>query len=243
MRKGVLYCDSFESYQRMAKLLSGSLNYYLLPYTTDESSVLELARNNRVDVIVSSMSLPGIDGIDLINEVRDHSYKNVKAILIASCECEGIIRSVVKYKIDNLLIQPVSAESILRRIDDLYDEVDIPQKRISREKRINEVLKTLGVPANLQGYSYLRTAIEMSIDDEENLIKITKMLYPNVATLHKTTTSRVERSIRHAIEIAYMRGSSDVFDDYFGYTIDVNKAKPTNSEFIAMVSNRLKLEL
>ena len=103
-------------------------------------------------------------------------------------------------------------------------------------------LKELGVPANIQGYSYLRAAIVLSIEDEENLDKITKMLYPSIASLYHTTSSRVERSMRHAIEIAYCRGNLDALDDYFGYTIDANKAKPTNSEFIAMIANRLKLD-
>lgn len=243
MKRGILLFEDRTIYDEMEVTLNHSDKYYLLPFTESEDDVVALAKSNRVDIIIASASRPGLDGIDIIQMVRNNSLKNVKTILVASCYCQGVVNSVTKYKIDNLLFQPVSNESLIRRMDDLFDdEQEISDKWKKIERKVANALKELGVPANLRGYSYLRTAIAVSIDDSENLEKITKMLYPNVANVYNTTTARVERSIRHAIETAYTRGNVDVFDEYFGYTIDVNKAKPTNSEFIAMIANRLKMD-
>ena len=243
MRKGILFFDDKYTYDELEKELRNSRDYYLLPYIETEAEAIESAKMNRVDIVIASASRPGYDGIDMIQLVRDNTLKDVKSILVASCHCQGIVNSVTKYKIDYLLFQPLRFDCLLRRLDDLYDEeYEESKKWIKLERMAADALKDLGVPANLRGYSYLRTAIVVSIDDSANLEKITKMLYPNVANYYNTTTSRVERSIRHAIETAYNRGNVDVFDDYFGYTIDANKAKPTNSEFIAMVANRLKLD-
>ena len=102
-------------------------------------------------------------------------------------------------------------------------------------------MRQIGVPAHIKGYQYLRSAIELCIDDKEMLESVTKLLYPTVAKMYSTTSSRVERAIRHAIEVAWDRGDVDVLSSYFGYTIQSNRGKPTNSEFIAMISDRIKL--
>ena len=243
MKKGILFLGDKEMYEELAEKLLNGGDYYLLPYIETEGDVIEYAQMNRIDIVVVTDLMNQYDGIEMIQRIRENSLKDVKSVLVASCKCNGIINSVMKYKIDYLLFHPLKIDILLRRLNDLYDEeYEDTNKRIKLERMAANALKNLGVPANLKGYLYLRTAIVVSIDDATNLDKITKVLYPNVASYYNTTSSRVERSIRHAIEIAYNRGNIEVFDDYFGYTIDSNKAKPTNSEFIAMVANRLKLD-
>lgn len=108
---------------------------------------------------------------------------------------------------------------------------------------ITEILHQIGVPAHIKGYHYLRDAIMMAVNDTEVINSVTKLLYPSVAKKYQTTASRVERAIRHAIEVAWDRGNVDVFDSYFGYTIQNSRGKPTNSEFIAMISDKLRLQI
>lgn len=111
------------------------------------------------------------------------------------------------------------------------------------ELMITEILHQIGVPAHIKGYHYLRDAIMMAVNDTEVINSVTKLLYPSVAKKYQTTASRVERAIRHAIEVAWDRGNVDVFDSYFGYTIQNSRGKPTNSEFIAMISDKLRLQI
>ena len=111
------------------------------------------------------------------------------------------------------------------------------------ELMVTEILHQIGVPAHIKGYHYLREAIVMSVNDNEFINSVTKILYPTVAKRNKTTSSRVERAIRHAIEVAWDRGDVDVLNSYFGYTIQNNRGKPTNSEFIAMIADKLRLRL
>ena len=111
------------------------------------------------------------------------------------------------------------------------------------EAQVTRIIHRIGVPAHIKGYQYLRTAILMATDDPDIINYVTKMLYPTVAKQYKTTSSRVERAIRHAIEVAWDRGDVDVLNEYFGYTIQNNRGKPTNSEFIAMISDRLRLSM
>ena len=111
------------------------------------------------------------------------------------------------------------------------------------EKDVTDMIHEIGVPAHIKGYQYLRTAIKLSVEDSDMLGSVTKLLYPTVAKIFNTTSSRVERAIRHAIEVAWDRGDVDVLSSYFGYTIQSQRGKPTNSEFIAMISDKLKLSL
>ena len=110
------------------------------------------------------------------------------------------------------------------------------------ESRVTSVLHNMGVPAHIKGYSFLRQSIIMAVEDVEVISLVTKRLYPDIARINKTTASRVERAIRHAIEVAWDRGNVDVLNEYFGYTINNMRGKPTNSEFIAMIADRLRLE-
>ena len=117
------------------------------------------------------------------------------------------------------------------------------QETTDLQMTVSEIMHQIGVPAHIKGYQYLREAIVLSINDREMMSSVTKVLYPTVAKMYSTTSSRVERAIRHAIEVAWDRGDVDVLSSYFGYTIQNTRGKPTNSEFIAMISDKLRLRL
>ncbi len=151
---------------------------------------------------------------------------------------------------DYYFIKPVNPESVAKRIirlsnwknekarkggdNDINGDIDVV---------ISDIMRQIGVPAHIKGYQYLRTSIKLSVDDAEMLGSVTKLLYPTVAKMYDTTASRVERAIRHAIEVAWDRGDVDVLSSYFGYTIQSQRGKPTNSEFIAMIADKLKLSM
>lgn len=123
--------------------------------------------------------------------------------------------------------------------DDLLEEA--PQKK-DLKKDVTDMIHEIGVPAHIKGYQYLREAIMMSVEDSEMIGSITKILYPTIAKKYQTTSSRVERAIRHAIEVAWNRGRMETLDDMFGYTINTGKGKPTNSEFIALIADKIRLQ-
>lgn len=125
----------------------------------------------------------------------------------------------------------------------LFETESEDTKRHSLEERVTEIIHEIGVPAHIKGYQYLREAIIMSVNDMEMLNSITKILYPEIAKKYQTTPSRVERAIRHAIEVAWSRGKMDTIDELFGYTINNGKGKPTNSEFIALITDKMRLQM
>jgi two-component system response regulator (stage 0 sporulation protein A) len=150
---------------------------------------------------------------------------------------------------DYFMLKPYDVEQLCENISVLMknkDDNSVAPLRIDAfgiELRVTQILHEIGVPAHIKGYHYLRDSIMMSIEKPEIINAVTKQLYPSVAKKYQTTSSRVERAIRHAIEVAWDRGDVDVLNSYFGYTIHNDRGKPTNSEFIAMISDRLRLQI
>ena len=146
---------------------------------------------------------------------------------------------------DICLLKPFSESSLVSHVDALTrikEKDELASSRPDIESQVTKIIHQIGVPAHIKGYQYLRSAILMTIDDNDVINSVTKILYPTVAKKYKTTTSRVERAIRHAIEVAWDRGDVDTLNSYFGYTIQNSRGKPTNSEFIAMIADNLRLK-
>jgi two-component system response regulator (stage 0 sporulation protein A) len=149
------------------------------------------------------------------------------------------------------LPKPINVRSLCEHIEDICArraKTAAPQRSQSDttpdiESQVTQIIHQIGVPAHIKGYQYLRTAILLTVKDNDIINSVTKVLYPSVAKKYQTTTSRVERAIRHAIEVAWDRGDVDTLNSYFGYTIQNNRGKPTNSEFIAMIADKLRLEM
>jgi two-component system response regulator (stage 0 sporulation protein A) len=155
-------------------------------------------------------------------------------------------REITKCGVDYFFLKPIEPQLVAERIFQLssWKSVGVGA-RYEEQKDLNvvitEILHQIGVPAHIKGYQYVREAIRLTVEDPEMLNSVTKVLYPTVAKKYRTTTSRVERAIRHAIEVAWDRGDLDTLNAYFGYTIQNNRGKPTNSEFIAMIADNLRL--
>ena len=147
---------------------------------------------------------------------------------------------------DTCILKPFSEASFISHVNALTQKTEIPESedlgRPDIESQVTKIIHQIGVPAHIKGYQYLRTAILLTVKDSDIINSVTKVLYPSVAKKYQTTTSRVERAIRHAIEVAWDRGDVDTLNSYFGYTIQNNRGKPTNSEFIAMIADNLRLK-
>lgn len=221
---------------------------------------VKLIKEKEPDVVLLDIIMPQLDGLGVLEKVMsDQQIKNPPVfIMITAIGQEKITENALNLGAEYYIMKPFDNETIVRRIRQLKGRfelfkndrrrssiIDSTPKVATRslETEVTSIIHEIGVPAHIKGYQYLRDAIIMSINDMEILNSITKLLYPSIAKRHKTTPSRVERAIRHAIEVAWSRGKMDTIDQLFGYTINNGKGKPTNSEFIALIADKLRLEL
>ena len=200
------------------------------------------------DVVIADIWLSKLDGIGLIRNVKTASFApdRAPAIIVASLvSSQNIFVEATAAGADVCLLKPFDTASLCEHIEALQKTRNAKSTRGGEEDletQVTKVIHQIGVPAHIKGYQYLRTAILMTISDNDIINSVTKVLYPSVAKKYATTTSRVERAIRHAIEVAWDRGDIDTLNSYFGYTIQNNRGKPTNSEFIAMIADNMRLK-
>ncbi|MGM9899153.1 MAG: sporulation transcription factor Spo0A [Bacilli bacterium] len=200
-----------------------------------------------VDVLIIDLFIPNFDGVKFLEDLREKgdSYRIPKRTIVVTQFLSGYVNAKINtLNVDYLVMKPVNMDNLYQLIESMMKDVSKEESddNPDLESEITELLHEVGVPAHIKGYLYLREAITMVYKNVEILGGITKVLYPEIAHQYCTTASRVERAIRHAIEIAWVRGNVDAISDIFSYTISYNKSKPTNSEFIAMISDRLRLE-
>ena len=206
----------------------------------DCNVILDSIRNDPPDVVVIDINLQNGDVLALMKKVREQGVIFPVFVVTSSYDNEFIERQVMENGASKFLLKPYDADDLCSAINSalgdratsLSDDMEIV---------VTDIIHQLGVPAHIKGYHYLRTAILYSIEDKTLLDSVTKLLYPTVASIYDTTSSRVERAIRHAIEIAWDRGNVDTLNAFFGYTVDTGKGKPTNSEFIALITDKLRL--
>ncbi len=220
---------------------------------------VEMIRKSSPDVVLLDLIMPKMDGLGVLEKVKnDSSLKKTPAFIVLSAiGQEDVTEDAFALGANYYMMKPFNNEMLLGRLRSLRSRgekalaparaVMSGERRKSYEERdletdVTNMIHEIGVPAHIKGYQYLRDAIMMSVKDMEMLGSITKVLYPTIAKNHQTTPSRVERAIRHAIEVAWSRGKMDTIDELFGYTVSTGKGKPTNSEFIALISDRIRLE-
>ena len=219
--------------------------------------ILDSAKADRFDVIVIEAKMPELDAVSFIQEIRGTSEHSPVIIVIANYDSPQTEREVMEAGAEYYMVKPFETSILATKIERLLGGGETPQTRIELknvsynihdtvpdniEYVVTDIIHQIGIPAHIKGYHYLRTAILLSVEDSEMINCVTKLLYPTVAKQYSTTPSRVERAIRHAIEIAWDRGNVDTLNGFFGYTIHTAKGKPTNSEFIALIADKLKLK-
>ena len=194
------------------------------------------------DVILLDVLMPQIDGIKMLEELNRRKI-NKKIIVLSSFKDDYTIKKVQKLNASYYMLKPVDMKILEERIVDLFEESDEVKyaDNYSVEVEVSSILHDLGIPSHVRGYKYIREGIMLLYTSREVVNLVTKDIYPEIATRYNTTSSRVERAIRHAIEISWIRGDLKVMEDIFGNSIDFERSKPTNSEFLTTIADRLKL--
>lgn len=209
--------------------------------------LLEKIKTEKPKVVLMEMNMPGLDALGVIRAVEHENLEKPLYIVTASCATPNMEREIVSAGVAYFVMSPYDKNEMVERILSLCIKrgrhFDSEPANPSLRVQVTEILHEIGVPAHIKGYHYLRDSIIMAIENPEIINAVTKQLYPSVAKQYNTTSSRVERAIRHAIEVAWDRGDVDVLNSYFGYTIHNGRGKPTNSEFIAMIADKLCLQM
>ncbi|HEY5562505.1 MAG TPA: sporulation transcription factor Spo0A [Clostridiaceae bacterium] len=228
----------------------------------DGIEALKLIQEKKPDLVVLDIIMPHLDGLGVLERLNSMNLDHMPRIIVLSAVGQDkITQRAISLGADYYVVKPFDMEVFTKRIRQMFNDtissnevkksVAMTEERdakvyknqpIDLEEEITSIIHEIGVPAHIKGYMYLREAISMVVNNIELLSAVTKELYPNIAKKYNTTASRVERAIRHAIEVAWGRGQVDTINKLFGYTIHNDKGKPTNSEFIAMVADKLRLQ-
>lgn len=243
VRRTVLLADANEEFRALVrKIIDETEEFTVVGSVGDGAEALRLARQEAPDLLLMDVLLPGLDGFGVLKQLRELE-KPPKVILISAFCSDSVVSEAVELGANYFMFKPVEENALLDRMRALFGR-DLPEERhpVELKNLVTSVIHEIGVPAHIKGYQYLREAIMIAVDDMDVINAVTKVLYPEVAKRFNTTPSRVERAIRHAIEVAWDRGDLETLQKYFGYTVSNAKGKPTNSEFIAMIADRLVLE-
>ena len=247
-KKRILIADTVEEFRHtVIQAAVREPDFAVDGETNDGRELVRLVRQLKPDVVILDMVLEGIDGLEAVQQIRMLEHKP-KILVLSGYSGGGLAQKAAEYGADYLMCKPCRMETVFDRLRTLFETgveteaSEEPGANRDLEREVTAIIHDIGVPAHIKGYQYLREAIVYTVNDMDAINAVTKVLYPAVARKFGTTASRVERAIRHAIEVAWDRGDLDTLQKYFGYTVSNSKGKPTNSEFVAMISDRISLE-
>ena len=220
----------------------------------DGVKVLNKIKSEKPDIVLADVFMPNLDILGVINNLNEGSLKDKPMVMaMSSFDNQRLEKELIDAGADYYFLKPFDVNTMAQRIIKLSDWKNEKAPLVIKgnktttdtqlEIHITDIIHQIGVPAHIKGYHYLREGIMMTIKDASMINSVTKILYPTIAKKYSTTSSRVERAIRHAIEVAWDRGDIDTLNSYFGFTIQNDRGKPTNSEFIAMISDKIRLNL
>ena len=257
--------DNQEFAMTLASYLEKQEDMEVISIARDGNEAVDIISNTTPDIAIIDIIMPHLDGIGVLETINTiHLDKKPVCIMLSAVGQDKITQRAISLGAEYYVVKPFDIELLIKRIRELKNYnptqntkfitkeikqqyIDIPSIDKNSEENlealVTNVIHEVGVPAHIKGYQYLREAIMMVVDDIEVINQITKTLYPQIASKYNTTPSRVERAIRHAIEVAWGRGEPSVMENIFGYTVSASKGKPTNSEFIAMIADKLRIEI
>ena len=263
----VLVSDDNQDFAKtLVTYLSKDEDLEIVGVARDGQEAYDKIVESKPDIALLDIIMPHLDGLGVLEKLNSSNLeKRPMCIILSAVGQDKITQKEIELGAQYYIVKPFDINVLIKRIKELkyYQPSQGKSNIISREIRsqyidispdkqkkqenlealVTNVIHEVGVPAHIKGYQYLREAIIMAVTDIDMINQITKQLYPEIAGKYHTTPSRVERAIRHAIEVAWGRGKQDVVENIFGYTVSASKGKPTNSEFIAMIADKLRLEL
>lgn len=248
--------DNEKMLRLLGKIIESDEELNVVGTARDGEEAYNVIKTKEPDVVLLDIVMPKLDGLGVLDRVNhDKSIKKHPTFIMISAIGQGkITEDAFNLGADYYIMKPFDNDMVINRIKHVKDSGNAEIRKVNAyekaeeygernlEADVTEIIHEIGVPAHIKGYQYLRDAIVMSVNDMDMLNSITKVLYPTIAKKYQTTSSRVERAIRHAIEVAWSRGKMDTIDEMFGYTIHNGKGKPTNSEFIALITDRIRLQ-
>lgn len=245
----VLLADDSASFGTSCQAALQKNGFEVLCVPKDGMMVVGMLENQHFDVVVIDGFMARMDALDVLAKLETATDRPL-VIVLSSVDNDTFRSTIMMAGANYYLLKPVNPQTLAQRVFQLTQcrmqngssPSDHPAN-VDLEVVVSDIMRQIGVPAHIKGYQYLRQAIILCVNDTDMLGSVTKVLYPTVAKIYQTTSSRVERAIRHAIEVAWDRGDVEVLSSYFGYTIQNSRGKPTNSEFIAMIADKLRLSL
>lgn len=245
----ILIADEKEEFGRTCSEELKKLGYDVTLCEKNGEVIIRKINEDKYDALIMDVFMPHTDGLEVLEYLNKNLTSRPLTLLLSAVSSVDFEAQIMNAGADYYFIKPVEPAAVTARLEKLLiwrknkkSNVRYPLRSSDNiEVIISDIMRQIGVPAHIKGYQYLRTSIALCIENPEMLGSVTKLLYPTVAKQYSTTASRVERAIRHAIEVAWDRGDVDVLSSFFGYTIDSNRGKPTNSEFIAMISDKIGL--
>ena len=237
------------------EVISSEAGLSVIGRADNGKDAIDMIKDTQPDVVLLDLVMPQMDGITVVENIKKKTsmLKNPAFIILSAVGGEQMTEEAFQAGANYFLMKPFDKDILVNKIRRIGKRPVRPvpeEAAMNREEYMKEHLETditkmlheLGIPAHIKGYQYLRDAISMVVRDREMMEAVTKILYPEIAKKNYTSSSRVERAIRHAIEVAWGRGSLEVIDELFGYTISTGKGKPTNSEFIALIADKICLD-
>ncbi|SFP21665.1 two-component system, response regulator, stage 0 sporulation protein A [Oscillibacter sp. PC13] len=245
VRRTVLLVDANEEFRMLLREeIDQTGEFMVVGSAGDGTEALQLVEQKKPDLILMDVILPGLDGFGVMKKLKMIGERTPKVICLSAFCSDRAVAEAMELGAAYFLGKPYEKETLLDRMRAAFGQPAAAAEQHPAELKnlVTSIIHEIGVPAHIKGYQYLREAIMIAVDDMDVINAVTKVLYPEVAKRFNTTPSRVERAIRHAIEVAWDRGDLETLQKFFGYTVSNAKGKPTNSEFIAMIADRLVLE-
>ena len=237
----VLLADTSEEFRiLLRRSLEETGEFTVVGETGDGMEALDLICTRKPALVLLDMMLPSLDGLGLLTMLPAQNRPQI--IAVSSLCNHATVTQALEKGVSYFMAKPVHLPSLLEQMHRVMVPESVPTVGTDLEGQVSAIVHEIGVPAHIKGYQYLREAIIVAVEDMDVINAVTKVLYPEVAKRFGTTASRVERAIRHAIEVAWDRGDLETLQKYFGYTVNSAKGKPTNSEFIAMIADRISLQ-
>lgn len=241
--------------EKLCDYLDAKPNFEVIGTAEDGDEACTKLKELEPDIVILDICMPYLDGLEVLKRLRQTSRGRQPSVIVTTAIGQSkLTQTAIHYGASYCMLKPVELGALTERIMQFgrrdNDEPFAPQEEMpiiscvpDMETEVTNIMHEIGVPAHIKGYAYVRCAIMMVIENADLINAVTKQLYPAVAKKYRTTNSRVERAIRHGIEVAFDRGDPEVLASYFGYTVHSEKGKPTNSEFIAMISDRIRLKI